>query len=85
MSGDMETHAQGDLDVPDVDVLKVPHQGAATSRLDWLSRHAGELSVVSVGSNQFGHPSLDVVDVLQSSGAQVHRTDLDGDFVRASR
>ncbi len=85
MSGDMETHAQGDLDVPDVDVLKVPHQGAATSRLDWLSRHAGELSVVSVGSNQFGHPSLDVVDVLQSSGAQVHRTDLDGDLVRASR
>jgi competence protein ComEC len=85
MSGDMETYAQGDLEVPDVGVLKVPHQGAATSSLEWLSRHAGEVSVVSVGPNQFGHPSSEVLDVLESAGATVHRTDLGGDLVWTGR
>jgi competence protein ComEC len=84
MSGDVETFAQGDLTVPDVDVLKVPHQGAATSDLGWLARHAGHTAVVSVGPNQFGHPSPDVVGVLAGAGAEVHRTDLDGDLVVSS-
>ena len=81
MSGDMETFAQAELRVPGVDVLKVPHQGAATSDLGWLADHAGHTSVVSVGPNQFGHPSPDVLDALSSAGARVHRTDQDGDLV----
>jgi competence protein ComEC len=68
-----------------VDVLKVPHQGAATSDLGWLSRHAGHTAVVSVGANQFGHPSPEVVEVLTGAGAEVHRTDLDGDLELNSR
>ncbi len=81
MSGDIETFAQAELSVPAVNVLKVPHQGAATSSLDWLEGHAGQLSVVSVGPNQFGHPSPEVLATLRSAGAAVHRTDLDGDLV----
>ncbi len=81
MSGDIETFAQAELRVPGVDVLKVPHQGAATSDLAWLADHAGRMSVVSVGPNQFGHPSPDVLEALTSAGADVHRTDLDGDLV----
>ncbi len=81
MSGDIETFAQAELRVPGVDVLKVPHQGAATSDLAWLAEHAGQMSVVSVGPNQFGHPSPEVLEALTSAGAAVHRTDLDGDLV----
>ncbi len=83
MSGDIETFAQSELRVPRVDVLKVPHQGAATSDLGWLAAHSGHTSVVSVGSNQFGHPSPDVLKTLTSAGAVVHRTDLNGDLVFA--
>lgn len=79
--GDVETHAQDELIVPDVDVLKVPHQGAATSLPGWLASHAGAVSVISVGPNDFGHPSAEVVDILSSAGALVCRTDLDGDVV----
>jgi len=81
MSGDIETFAQAELHVPGVDVLKVPHQGAATSDLGWLANHAGHTSVVSVGPNQFGHPSPDVLGTLTAAGADIHRTDLDGDLV----
>lgn len=85
MSGDIETFAQSELWVPGVDVLKVPHQGAATSDLGWLVDHAGHTSVVSVGPNQFGHPSPDVLGALTSGGADIHRTDLDGDLVMAGQ
>ena len=83
MSGDIETFAQAELLVHGVDVLKVPHQGAATSDLGWLADHAGHTAVVSVGPNQFGHPSPDVLEVLAEAGADIHRTDLDGDLVFA--
>lgn len=79
--GDVETFAQADLDVPDVDVLKVPHQGAATSDPSWLGRHAGSVAVVSVGPNDFGHPAEWVVDVLDAAGAEVLRTDRSGDVL----
>ena len=81
MSGDIETFAQGEVEVPGVDVLKVPHQGAATSDLAWLARHAGSISVISVGANDFGHPSDEVIATLRGAGADVLRTDLDGDVV----
>lgn len=84
MSGDIETHAQRDIFEPGIDVLKVPHQGAATSELDWLARHAGRTSVVSVGPNAFGHPSDAVLAALRAADATIHRTDLDGDLVIGS-
>ncbi len=81
MSGDIETHAQADIEIQDIDVLKVPHQGAATSDLDWLEHHAGRLAVISVGPNDYGHPSTEVIDVLERVDSEVFRTDLDGDVV----
>ncbi|MEX1044087.1 MAG: ComEC/Rec2 family competence protein, partial [Acidimicrobiia bacterium] len=80
-SGDVETVAQAELTVRGVDVLKVPHQGAATSEPDWLAAHAGSLAVVSVGKNAFGHPVPWVIETLRSAGAEVLRTDEVGDVV----
>lgn len=80
-SGDVETFAQADLSPLPVDVLKVPHQGAATSDLDWLSRVGSQLAVISVGPNRYGHPSQEVVYTLTQSGSQVLRTDEAGDVI----
>ena len=80
LSGDIEVFAQAELAVTS-DVLKVPHQGAATSDLGWLTRVGAELAVISVGPNQFGHPAPVVIDALVQSGAEVVRTDESGDVV----
>jgi competence protein ComEC len=80
LSGDVETHAQEDLRHLRADVLKVPHQGAATSDPAWLEIVAAEWSIVSVGPNDFGHPAGWVIELLESHG-RVSRTDLQGDLV----
>ncbi|MDX1449367.1 MAG: ComEC/Rec2 family competence protein, partial [Acidimicrobiia bacterium] len=80
-AGDIETVAQRELEVGHVDVLKVPHQGAATSLPTWLRRHAGQVAVISVGPNDFGHPADWVISELVAAGSQVQRTDLEGDIV----
>ncbi len=78
MSGDIETYAQHDLGPLRRDVLKVPHQGAATSDLEWIAASAPKIAVISVGPNEFGHPSNDVVATLEASGSLVLRTDVAG-------
>jgi len=81
LTGDIETVAQADLDHITADVLKVPHQGGATSDPDWLASVGASLAVVSVGPNQFGHPADWVVRELEEAGAEVVRTDQVGDVV----
>ena len=81
LPGDVEAIAQADLGSQPADVLKVPHQGAATSDLDWLRASAGGVAVISVGPNPFGHPSDDVIAALEDTGVRVLRTDREGDVV----
>jgi len=78
MAGDIETYAQDDLGPLRSDVLKVPHQGAATSDLEWLTASAPAVAVISVGRNDYGHPSDLVVDTLEAAGSIVLRTDTSG-------
>lgn len=80
LSGDVEVVAQRDLQGVSAGVLKVPHQGAATSDPEWLESVGAGLAVISVGPNTFGHPVPWVTDVLEASGAVVVRTDLAGDI-----
>ncbi|MBI5156661.1 MAG: ComEC/Rec2 family competence protein [Acidimicrobiia bacterium] len=77
-SGDIEAVAQVDLGALPADILKVPHQGAATSDLDWIRRSMPRIAVISVGDNDYGHPSPEVVAALEEGGAIVYRTDRDG-------
>lgn len=81
LSGDIETFAQADLSHLKADVLKVPHQGAATSDPEWLETVGASQAVISVGPNQFGHPAEWVIETLEASGAVVLRTDQEGDVV----
>jgi len=81
LSGDIEVVAQSELSGFDVDVLKVPHHGGGTSDPGWLASTGAELAVISVGTNDFGHPVPWVIEVLEASGAVVQRTDIAGTVV----
>ncbi|NMA54731.1 MAG: DNA internalization-related competence protein ComEC/Rec2 [Firmicutes bacterium] len=62
-----------------VNVLKVAHHGAATATSEeFVERLKPELAVISVGKNNFGHPSPSTLERLLASGALVLRTDEDG-------
>jgi len=85
LTGDVEPAGQAALarEVPglDVDVLKVPHHGSRYQDLAWLQSLRAEVALVSVGAdNDYGHPSADLLDALSGAGAEVHRTDRDGDI-----
>ncbi len=79
LTGDIETHAQADLVGLTADILKVPHQGGATSDISWLTGVGAALAIIPVGPNDFGHPSDEVIAALESTGAEVTRTDHAGD------
>jgi competence protein ComEC len=61
-------------------VVKVPHHGSPTSSSrEFVRALAPQVAVFSVGrTNNFGHPSPDVVDRYREVGAQIFRTDQDG-------
>lgn len=80
LAGDVEVVAQRELGHLRADVLKVPHQGAATSDPEWLVGVGAELAIISVGPNQFGHPAQWVIDLFHTSSTQVLRTDEVGDI-----
>lgn len=81
LSGDIERIAQAEMEPPPVEILKVPHQGAATSDPAWLAGTGASAAVVSVGPNTYGHPSADLLAELAAAGMEVRRTDLEGDVV----
>jgi competence protein ComEC len=80
LAGDIEAVAQRELAPVAPDVLLVPHHGSATSDLEWLERTLDEVAILSYGPNTYGHPDPAVVDVLEHSGAEIHRTATDGDI-----
>src|SRR5262249_31514095 len=63
-----------------VDVLKVAHHGSATATTQaFLDAVRPRVAFVSAGlGNPYGHPAPSTIERLQSSGADVYRTDLDG-------
>lgn len=63
------------------DILKVAHQGSSTSSFEEFVRVINpSFSAISVGENNFGHPSLRVIRRLERIGSEVLRTDQEGDI-----
>lgn len=84
-TGDIEVEAQQDLlrsgDALQADVLKVPHHGSAHTDPDFLAEVDPTVALICVGrDNDYGHPDPGIIAELEVDGAQVHRTDLDGDI-----
>jgi competence protein ComEC len=62
-----------------VDLLKVGHHGSRGSTGDeWLDSLRPRAAVVSVGQNNYGHPSRETLDRLRRRSIAVWRTDQDG-------
>ena len=94
LGGDLEPSGQARLlaasaaaSAPlDVDVLKVPHHASAYQNPDFLAAADPEVAVVSVGAeNDYGHPAPSTLDALVEVGAQVNRTDTEGDVAVVQR
>lgn len=66
---------------PAVTVLKVAHHGSAgATSAAWLEATRPSIAIVSAGAaNPFGHPAAAVLARLRGIGAEVWRTDVDGE------
>lgn len=62
------------------DVLKVSHHGSRSASTEaWLNAVRPAYAVISVGRrNRYGHPHPTVLTALRQCGAQVYRTDRNG-------
>ena len=81
--GDIEENGQrglffGSPDIPDVELLKVPHHGADCLWGPFLKAAGPEVSVISVGENSYGHPAEATLTKLREAGSRVLRTDQEG-------
>jgi competence protein ComEC len=81
LPGDISAVAQSNLQPLRPDVLLVPHHGAATTDPEWLAETVGDLAVVSVGPNTYGHPTPEIMAVLESRHVNVLTTMERGDIV----
>lgn len=79
LPGDAGAVAQEELPERRADVLLVPHHGSATSDPGWIERTVGEVAVISVGENTYGHPAPEILELLARLGVEVHLTLVDGD------
>jgi competence protein ComEC len=65
-----------------VDVLKVAHHGSASSTsTDFVNAVKPKISVISVGKNNYGHPSEETLRALANVKTSVWRTDIHGTVV----
>ena len=76
LAGDVETVAEGDLAVPAVDLLLVPHHGSRTSSsAPFVAASRPRFAVVSAAfETHFGHPHADVVQRYRNVGAHLVST-----------
>jgi len=88
LTGDAEETIEEEIgfSVGDIDVLKVGHHGSKTSTsVQLLKSISPEVAVIPVGAdNSFGHPHPIILERLKQVGAQIFRTDLDGDILLVS-
>jgi competence protein ComEC len=90
LAGDAEPEEQHDVlaagDDLAADVLKVPHHGSANQDAGFIAASSARVAVISVGAhNDYGHPSPVALALLRRLGAEIYRTDLDGDIAIVER
>lgn len=59
----------------DVEVLKVSHHGGIDGTSEAFLAHTTPiLSIISSGNNSYGHPSPEVIGLLQDAGSEIYST-----------
>ncbi len=70
-----------DWDIKDIDVLKVPHHGGKNTIDDQiLNKINPKQAIISVGENYYGHPNIDIINLLDRWQVEILRTDLLGNI-----
>ncbi len=85
VTGDADTSTERILtklyELPDIELLVAGHHGSRYSTgAELLDECRPDMAFISVGYNSYGHPSGEVLERLSQYGAQVYRTDLDGNI-----
>ena len=79
MSGPTELALTQTYKLPDVEVLLVGHHGSKySSQQEFLSKIEPDAAIISVGDNNYGHPTDAAISRLEAAGATVYRTDRQG-------
>lgn len=82
--GDAEIESENDI-TEDVsaDVIKIGHHGSDTSSsLSFIQKVNPKYVVVMVGeNNQYNHPSQNIIKRWENNGAEVFRTDINGNII----
>lgn len=79
-TGDSQIVGLNDAASSPVSVLQIPHHGSKTGvDEEVIQRLKPQLAVISVGKNNYGHPSKEVIKLLRNKDIKVLRTDLDGE------
>lgn len=77
--GDSEVLFTGDANpgaAPDVDILKIGHHGSKTATdRTVLDSATPKAAIISVGRNSYGHPSPEVLELLEEYSVDIYRTD----------
>lgn len=83
LMGDAEKEIEQNLNVGDVDLLKVGHHGSySSSSKPFVDKINPEYAVILVGEdNKYGHPHKETMDTLKEKGIEVHRSDECGDII----
>ncbi|MGI6012950.1 MAG: DNA internalization-related competence protein ComEC/Rec2 [Oscillospiraceae bacterium] len=89
--GDFEALMTGDADIeteqdflnreglPDIELLVVGHHGSKYATCQQLlDKLQPEVAAISVGYNNYGHPTEEVLERLKALNLEVYRTDCDG-------
>ncbi|MRX71625.1 MBL fold metallo-hydrolase [Bacillus lacus] len=85
-TGDAEHAAETDMINAGYDlranILKVGHHGSDTSTSTaFLNKVNPSASVISVGSNSYGHPTSSTINRLLNMGSKIYRTDMNGTVI----
>jgi competence protein ComEC len=66
----------------DSQIIKIAHHGSKYSTsLEFLEKVSPEDAIISVGKNNYGHPSAEVLERLEKEGIRTLRTDERGDII----
>jgi len=88
-TGDAERDEEQSVLAQDFDlsatVLKVGHHGSGDSTTyPFLREIMPEYAIISVGENNYGHPTEETLSRLRDADVKVFRTDLQGDIIVSS-
>ena len=79
ISSTIESKMIKDLNELDIDVLKVAHHGSKYSTSEEFVKFIDpEYAIISVGKNYYGHPTKEVIDILNDNNVIIYRTDENG-------